>query len=95
MRIETREREIDRDKDGAANSFPTVYRDNFFGNFFDKYTSATRLEKRIAHRTFEWKPGTIAKIRYLPMATGDPILFSTPLGYLINISILIFAPWRR
>lgn len=33
-----REKGRGRDKDGAANSFPTVYRDNFFGNFFDKYT---------------------------------------------------------
>lgn len=27
--------------------------------------------------TFKWKPATIAKIRYLPTATGDPILFPT------------------
>lgn len=65
-----RDRERERDKDkGAANSFPTVYRDNFFANFSDKYTSFGK--KGSCFRTFEWKPATIAKIRYeFPMATN-------------------------
>lgn len=64
-RIETGERERGRgrDKDGAANSFPTVYRDNFFGNFFDKYTSVCKkgscnfqMEAPIRSQKFDTSP---------------------------------------